>query len=74
MILTEAVLAPEGISEAPYDKMAKPKPNKIKPKPYFMAALGLYLLSHQRENKGAKVIIKNEFKIPNQVASISFPS
>jgi hypothetical protein len=31
----------------------------------------LYLLSHNLENIGAKIIINNEFKIPNQVAGTS---
>src|SRR5690554_5484644 len=69
IILTEAVLAPGGISDAPYDRIANPRPSKTNPIPYFIAALGLYLLSHHFENNGAKVIMKNEFRIPNQVAS-----
>ena len=68
-MLTDAVCAPEGIPDAPNDRTAKPNPNKIRPIPYFIAALGLYLLSHHLEKNGARVIIKNEFRIPNQVAS-----
>src|SRR5690606_27452207 len=47
---------------------------RINPKPYFIPALGLYLLSHHFENKGARDMMKNEFKIPNQEASIVLPS
>ena len=36
-----------------------------------MAAGGLYLLSQSFENNGAKAIINNEFKIPNQVTGTS---
>ncbi len=48
-----------------------PIPSKTRPSPYFVAPLGLYLLSHHLENKGAKIMIKREFKIKNQVAGIS---
>ena len=44
--------------------------NKNKPIAYLLAGLGLYLLSHHLENKGAKAIINKEFKIKNQVAGI----
>ena len=46
----------------------------MRPNPYFMAALGFDLLSHHLENKGASVMIKNEFKIPNQEAPTSVAS
>src|SRR5687767_3979599 len=54
--------------------MAKPKPINIKPIANFTGPEGLYLLSHILENKGAKAIIKNEFKIPNQEAGTSVAS
>ena len=50
---------------------AIPTPNNPIPIAYLKFALGLYLLSHHFENKGAKPMINNEFKIKNQDASIS---
>ena len=41
---------------------------------YFMFALGLYLLSHHLENKGAKAIINKELRTPNQEAGTSVTS
>src|SRR5690606_6258427 len=38
---------------------------------HFILALGLYLLSHHLENKGAKVIMNNEFNTENQEAGTS---
>ena len=35
----------------------------ISPNAYFVAAEGLYLLSHHLENKEAKTMIKNELRI-----------
>ena len=71
MILTEAVCAPGEIFLDPKATKAIPKANKNIPIPYLTLALGLYLLSHHFENKGAKVIINREFKTLNQEAGIS---
>src|SRR5690606_30396155 len=43
------------------------------PKPYFIPALGLYLLSHHFENSGAREMMKKEFRMANQEASMVFP-
>jgi len=48
--------------------------NKNIPIPNFTLALGLYLLSHHFEKKGASVIIKKEFNIPNHDAGASVVS
>jgi len=62
IILTAAVLAPASILPDPKATQAIPSPNKNMPIPNFTLAEGLYLLSQSLENKGAKVIINNEFK------------
>ena len=43
----------------------------INPKAYLPVAEGLYLDSHHLEKNDAKAIIKNEFKILNQLTKIS---
>ena len=70
-MLTDAVLAPTGISAAPIATHAIPIPSKTIPIAYFMLALGLYLLSHHFENRGAIAIINKEFNTPNQDAGTS---
>ena len=51
---------------APIATHAIPKPSKIIPIPYLTLAIGLYLLSHHFENKGANEIINSEFNVENQ--------
>ena len=72
-MLTFAVMAPCGISHAPYARIPKPIPKRMSPKPYFIPAHGLYMLSHHLENKGAKEIIKKELRIANHDASMVLP-
>ena len=48
-----------------------PKPKSIIPRPYLTLAVGLYLLSHTLENKGANVMINKELNVENHVAGIS---
>src|SRR5690606_20561257 len=74
MMLTDAVLAPGSIPPAPIAITAIPNPNNAIPIAHFIFAFGLYLLSHHLENKGAKVIMYNEFKTENQDAGISAES
>ena len=57
--------------KAPKAKKANPRPSKPSPKAYFTEAGGLYLLSHHLVNKGAKMMMNNEFKMANQVTGTS---
>src|SRR5690349_7002100 len=70
-MLTEAVCAPFSIDNPPKARMANPIPSKTRPSPNFTGPEGLNLLSQIFENKGAKVMIKNEFKMPNHEAGTS---
>src|SRR5688500_4514703 len=54
--------------------MANPKTNNIKPMANLTGPEGLNLLSQILEKRGAKAIIKKEFKIPNQEAGTSATS
>ena len=67
-------MAPGEISDDAIATQAIPRPNNIIPKAYLMLALGLYLLSHHLENKGANIIINKEFNTPNQDAGTSVTS
>ncbi len=64
-------MSPRTIPDEPIANAPKPIPIKLKPIPYFILAPGLYLLLHHFENNGAKIIMNNEFKIPNHEAFTS---
>src|SRR5690606_30979893 len=67
-------LAPSAMSLDPKASRPKPNPKRINPKLYFMAAEGLYLLSHHLEKKEANTMMKKEFRILNQETVISVVS
>src|SRR5690606_18070759 len=61
----------DGIKAAPYASTPNPTAIIINPNPYFTAADGLYLLSHHFVNSEANAIMKNEFRMLNQLTVIS---